>query len=238
MGLTGRWFRVALPVALLLLLLLASCSSHKPPRAAPASSVVPGQTQEGMSSWYGKEFDGRPTASGERFDMNGISAAHRTLPLGTLVRVTNLENDREVELRVNDRGPFVKGRILDCSYGAAKALGFAGAGLARVRIEVLEAAKERPRRTPPPGEVLLGTQAPTQQVLDGTFTVQAGAFLNPANAVLFRDHLAKTYGDAYVIKFRDFFRVRVGHLDTEEAADQLRERLRTSGVDSFVTRND
>jgi len=236
---TGNGRRVLgiAPLALSLLL-LASCSSHKPPHAAPPATAIPGQTQEGMSSWYGKEFDGRPTASGERFDMNGVSAAHRTLPLGTLVRVTNLENDREVELRVNDRGPFVKGRILDCSYGAAKALGFSGAGLARVRIEVLEAAKERPRHTPPPGELLLATQVPTQQVLDGTFTVQAGAFINQANAVKFRDQLAKTYGDAYVIKFRDFFRVRVGHLNTEEEADLLKERIRSSGVESFVTRND
>jgi rare lipoprotein A len=232
----GKWILRLAPLAMVLV--LASCSSHKPPRGAPPSAAVPGQTQEGMSSWYGKEFDGRPTASGERFDMNGISAAHRTLPLGTLVRVTNLDNDREVELRINDRGPFVKGRILDCSYGAAKSLGFAGAGLARVRIEVLETAKERPRRAPPPGEILVASQTPAQQVLDGTFTVQAGAFLNQANALRFRDQLAKTYGDAYVIKFRDFYRVRVGHLNTEEEADLLQERIRSSGGESFVTRND
>lgn len=236
MTLDRRWMG---PIAALFaVFLLASCSSHKHPKAAPPAAAVPGQRQEGMSSWYGKEFDGRPTASGERFDMNGVSAAHRTLPLGTLVRVTNLENNREVELRINDRGPFVKGRILDCSYGAAKALGFAGAGLARVRVEVLEAAKERPRRTVPAGEVLVATQGTAQQVLDGSFTVQAGAFVNEANALRFRDQLSKTYGDAYVIKFRDFYRVRVGHLDTEEEADLLKERIRSSGVESFVTRND
>jgi rare lipoprotein A len=191
-----------------------------------------------VSSWYGKEFDGRPTASGERFDMNGVSAAHRTLPLGTKVRVTNLENDREVELKINDRGPFVKGRILDCSYGAARELGFAGAGLARVRIEVLEEARERPRRVLPPGEILVAPGMTTQKVLDGSFTVQAGAFLSEANATRFRDKLARTHGDAYVIKFREFYRVRVGHLATEEEAEILRERLQGTSGQCFVTRND
>jgi len=115
-----------------------------PPPPAPSHGGQPrqGRALEGVSSWYGKEFDGRPTASGERFDMNGLSAAHRTLALGTLARITNLENGREVDLRINDRGPFVRedpGLLLRRGQGS----GFAGAGLARVRIEVLEEGRER-----------------------------------------------------------------------------------------------
>jgi rare lipoprotein A len=170
--------------------------------------------------------------------MHGLSAAHRTLALGTLARVTNLENGREVDLRINDRGPFVSGRILDCSFGAAKALGFAGAGLARVRIEVLEEGRERPRRTPPPGEILVSPGEPTGEILDGTFTVQAGAFVNQANATRFRDRLSQTIPDAYVIQFRDFYRVRLGHLATEEDAEALRRRIQKLGIEGFVTRND
>jgi rare lipoprotein A len=193
---------------------------------------------EGVSSWYGKEFHGRPTASGERFDMNGLSAAHRTLALGTRARITNLENGRAVDLVINDRGPFIRGRILDCSYGSAKALGFAGAGLARVRIEVLEEGRERPRRSPPPGEVLVAPGAHTETVLDGSYTVQAGAFASETNAQRFRDQLSKAFGDAYVIKFRDLYRVRLGHLATEDEAEALHTRIQKSGIESFVTRND
>ena len=127
-----KYWVLGISTCLGLLALLSACGHKKPPKAVPSPPV--GHVQEGVSSWYGKEFDGRPTASGERFDMNGMTAAHRTLPLGTEVRVTNLENGQEADLRINDRGPFVRGRILDCSYGAAKSLGFAGAGMARVRI--------------------------------------------------------------------------------------------------------
>jgi len=94
--------------------------------------------QEGIASFYGTEFDGKTTANGETFDMYKFTAAHRTLPLGTKVKVKNLENNRSIILRINDRGPYVDGRIIDLSYAAAKQLGFVENGTARVRIEVLE----------------------------------------------------------------------------------------------------
>ncbi|HSG47575.1 MAG TPA: septal ring lytic transglycosylase RlpA family protein [Longimicrobiales bacterium] len=98
-----------------------------------------GYEEEGMASWYGEEFHGRPTASGEKFDMHGYTAAHRTLPLHTWVEVTNLDNGRALILRVNDRGPFARThqRILDLSYGAARELGVVGPGTARVRVRAL-----------------------------------------------------------------------------------------------------
>ncbi|MBC8214081.1 MAG: septal ring lytic transglycosylase RlpA family protein [Candidatus Marinimicrobia bacterium] len=92
----------------------------------------------GMSSYYGKDFHGKLTANGEIFDMYGLTAAHKTLPLNTIVRVTNLNNDKSLILRINDRGPYIAGRILDCSYGAAKKLGFVSAGVTKVKIEVIE----------------------------------------------------------------------------------------------------
>ena len=97
-----------------------------------------GYLEVGLASWYGKKFHGRPTSNGERFDMYGLSAAHKSLPLPTLVRVTNLDNGRRVTLRVNDRGPFHDDRLIDLSYQAAVALGFADKGLAPVVVEALD----------------------------------------------------------------------------------------------------
>jgi len=105
-----------------------------------------GYDEVGMASWYGKDFHGNRTANGEVYNMYGISAAHKTLPLGTRVRVTNLENRRSVNLVINDRGPFVKGRVLDLSYGAAKHLGTVEKGVAKVRITALSSMPRKPSR--------------------------------------------------------------------------------------------
>ncbi|WP_337995582.1 septal ring lytic transglycosylase RlpA family protein [Oleispirillum naphthae] len=106
--------------------------------------------EEGVASWYGPDFHGKRTANGERYDMHALTAAHRTLPMPSLVRVTNLENRRSAILRINDRGPFARNRILDVSKRAADALGFIGQGTARVRVEILAeesiALKERLQR--------------------------------------------------------------------------------------------
>jgi len=94
--------------------------------------------QIGVSSYYGTQFHGKLTANGEVFDMYGVTAAHKTLPLGTVARITNLENDKSIILRINDRGPYVGGRILDCSYGAALKLDFVTNGTAKVKIQIIE----------------------------------------------------------------------------------------------------
>jgi len=99
----------------------------------------PAAKQRGLSSWYGRHFHGKKTASGEAFDMHAMTAAHRTLPFQTRVRVTNLANGRQVIVRINDRGPHRADRLIDLSQGAARALGFSGKGLARVELEVLPA---------------------------------------------------------------------------------------------------
>lgn len=103
-----------------------------------------GYDERGVASWYGRDFHGKATASGDIYDMNGLTAAHKTLPLGTVVRVTNLHNGRSVDLLVNDRGPFVDGRIIDLSYGAARRLGSAVTGLAQVRVQAVGIAGDRP----------------------------------------------------------------------------------------------
>ena len=106
------------------------------------------KTIKGISSFYGLNdgFHGKLTANGEVFDMNAMTAAHKTLPLGSLVRVTNLDNDKSVTVRINDRGPYVVGRILDCSYGVARDLGFAGKGTTTVRIDVIEFGDNKYRK--------------------------------------------------------------------------------------------
>ncbi len=106
-----------------------------PAQAAPAPPI--GYSETGVASWYGPEFQGRRTASGEIFDMHALTAAHRTLPFGSIVRVTRLDTGAEVVVRINDRGPFAKGRILDLSYAAALKLDLVRSGTARVRIEVI-----------------------------------------------------------------------------------------------------
>lgn len=104
-------------------------------RPAPAAPRV---VQTGAASWYGQAHHGKKTASGEAFDMYALTAAHRSLPLGTRIRVTNVANGRAIDVRINDRGPVIPGRIIDLSYGAARALGAVGDGVFRVRIAILE----------------------------------------------------------------------------------------------------
>ena len=106
------------------------------------------KTIKGISSFYGLNdcFHGKLTANGEVFDMNAMTAAHKTLPLGSLVRVTNLENDKSVTVRINDRGPYVQGRMLDCSYGVARDLGFVDKGTTTVRVDVIEFGDNKYRK--------------------------------------------------------------------------------------------
>ena len=140
-------------IVFILILFIMACSSA--PRYAQGSShSTPARSSKkirngsknvkhkklmiGISSYYAEDFHGKLTANGEVYDMYGVTAAHKTLPLNTIVRVTNLDNEKSLILRINDRGPYVKGRILDCSYGAAKKLGFLSNGTTQVRVEVIE----------------------------------------------------------------------------------------------------
>jgi len=139
--------RAANFIIILAVIILVACSSsprygHGTTNRKEKPSVKYNRSTKkvlhGVSSFYAKDFHGKLTANGEIFDMYGLTAAHKTLPLNTIVRVTNVANDKSLILRINDRGPYVKGRILDCSYGAALKLGFVNEGTAKVKIEIIE----------------------------------------------------------------------------------------------------
>ena len=142
--------RVLSQAALTLLLVTALGAAPDNNKTPDSNQGTPGQTQEyikpiptrkfqvGRASWYGRLFQYRKTASGEPYDMHDFTAAHRTLPLGSWVKVTNLKNDKSVMVRINDRGPVLKSRILDLSYGAAMILGIRDQGIAKVRLDVIE----------------------------------------------------------------------------------------------------
>lgn len=141
-----------------------------------------GYEESGIASWYGKDFHGKPTANGEIYDMNGVTAAHKTLPLGTMVEVTRLDNGSKIVTRVNDRGPFVAERIIDLSYGTARKLDIVGAGTARVRVVALAEGKAGSGGAPVPSQ-------PLPDFAHGTFYVQTGAFAETANASKVRESL-------------------------------------------------
>ena len=129
-------FLVVSALTLLLLILGSGCASHRPSSVARPQ---PGSEQIGTASYYAREFQGRKTASGERYDMNRLTAAHRTYPFGTTLRVTHLGNGKNVVVRINDRGPFARGRVIDLSLAAARRLDMVRSGTAQVRIEAINA---------------------------------------------------------------------------------------------------
>ena len=177
-----------------------------------------GFVQTGVASWYGMDFHGKTTSNGEIYDMNAMTAAHKTLPLGVYVKVYNKENGREAIVRVNDRGPFVKGRIIDLSYGAAKKLGVDVAGTAPVRIEALGY-----RVSGPAGREEYSSQVNYDA---GNYTVQVGAFKDYQNAVKLSEEMKKAVGfseiHAAMVYGELFYRVYAGKhtsLKSAEAAE-------------------
>src|SRR5271168_914545 len=188
-----------------------------PPIPPPA-----GYTEEGNASWYGVPFNGRRASNGEIYDMYKLTAAHRTLPFETMVRVTNLNNGKSTTVRITDRGPFVENRIIDLSLAAAREIESVGPGVVPVRVEVI-------------------TQGVDPTV--GYFTVQVGAFRDQGNAQRLRDRLNLSYSPIFIQQYDSpdglFYRVRVGKISGEDAARQLGEQLRArEGFTPFVVRLD
>ena len=197
----------------------APAKRGKPPAAVPPAN---GYVQEGNASWYGNPFHGRRASNGEIYDMNKMTAAHRTLPFDTMVRVTNLNNGKSTTVRITDRGPFVENRIIDLSRAAAQEIESIGPGVVPVRIEVLSA-----------GVDLTG----------GFFCVQVGAFKDKGNADRLRDRLMSTYSPVAIqmVDTADgtFYRVRVGKVAGEDAARDFAEQLRErEGFSTLVFRLD
>jgi rare lipoprotein A len=181
---------------------------------------VPGATQTGLASWYGGDdgFNGKPTSSGEIYDDSKMTAAHRTLPLGTWVEVENTANGRRARVRINDRGPFVAGRILDLSRAAARDLDAIGPGVIPVRITVLDPAPERLVVSP-----------------TGQWSVQIGSFASAYRAETLAGKVRGTGRRVYTEGYRGLTRVKVGPFGSKPDAAQELSRLEAEGYEGIVT---
>ncbi len=200
-----------------------------------------GFSQTGYASWYGKKFHGNKTSNGEVYDMFAMSAAHKTLAIPSYVRVENLENGRTAIVRVNDRGPFHEGRIIDLSYAAAKKLGFHHKGTAKVRIEVIEHAgpalqvAERPKSTPatppsagPAKSALAAAAAPTVPPPGPQTYLQVGAFSKQESAADLRTRLMSSIGTKVLVRpepNQSLFKVLVGPIVDNVELLTLRQKL-------------
>ena len=222
---------VLVPVLVLSLLFTTAClpKQHvryeRRPPASPTARTIPEKVEKretrgvqyGVASWYGPDFHGKPTSSGEIYDMHQLTCAHNTLALGTTVIVTNLENGRSLELKVNDRGPFVKERILDVSYAGAQILGIYEKGTAFVKVETVGPwIEEVPR-----------------------FTLQLGSFAEESNAQRLADQLRKDFDNVHVATVetstQKYYRVRIGQFETKELAFNTAEKLSQMGFRVLVT---
>jgi rare lipoprotein A len=181
--------------------------------------VALGYTEEGLASWYGGKdgFEGKPTASGEIFDGKKMTAAHRTLPLGTWVRVVNTHTGQTAQVRINDRGPFIQGRILDLSRSGADALGVVGPGVAPVRITVVS-----------PGPAVLEVST------TGRWSVQVGSFASAYRAEQLAGQLREAGHRVYTEPFDGLTRVKVGPFDAKPAAAAALQQLESEGWEGIV----
>jgi len=185
-------------------------------------STSNGFVQTGVASWYGKDFHGKNTSNGERYDMHAMTAAHKTLPLGVYVKVHNRDNGRDTIVRVNDRGPFVKNRIIDLSYAAAKKLGVDIAGTAPVRIEAL-------------GYRVSGHEAykAAESYDAGNYTVQIGSFKDQKNAERLSGEMKNLHGFSEihqtVVNSETFFRVYAGKYSSLTAAEKAEQEFSEHG---------
>ncbi len=185
-----------------------------------------GYREKGLASWYGEEEHGKPTSNGETFDMYKMTAAHKTLPIGSVVKVSNTANGRKTVVRINDRGPFVEDRIIDLSFQAAKALDILACGVAPVEIEVLS-----------PGSSPLAANKDSSQC--GTFTIQVGAFSNRETALQVYGRLKKDYDYSDIQEAKTgrgiVYRVHAGRFRTRQEAEAARPALAGNGYkDAFI----
>ena len=223
--------RLALSIFFIYFVLLISCT-HAPPPSPKAEKMPPpymvggkvyyplGKVKDykerGVASWYGQEFHGKKTSCGEQYDMYATTAAHRILPFGTKVQVTNLENGKKTVVVINDRGPFAKDRILDLSYRGAKEIGLIGPGTAFVELEVV------------------GVPDTTPLDWSGVFTVQLGAFKELKNALRLKEKISLINPSAHIATYTThegtvFYQVRVGKYNNLEETIQAQRELESKG---------
>lgn len=221
-----RLSRLFLPV--FLAALVQACAGRQPPAApappppappAPSGPQGAGWSEEGIASWYGGDdgFEGKPTASGEIYDSSQLTAAHRELPLGTVVDVINVANGRSVRVRINDRGPFARGRVLDLSYEAARRLGLIGPGTGRVRLTV----------------VSIGP-APTPAATRALWVVQVGSFADRERAARHAERVRAAGREAFLEPYNGLSRVDVGPFSSREDAERALAELEAAGFEGIV----
>ena len=203
---------------LLILPVFFSCAKKAVDSGLPPSGgyIEEGYTQIGIASWYGIDEHNKRAANGERFSKYAYTAAHKSLPMGTVVRVTNLENGRDVLVKINDRGPFVRGRIIDLSYAAAQSVGMVKEGTVKVKVEVVSTPSTR-----------------DGSIFDALYTIQVGSFSTRDNASDLKRRLDSKYEDVRIetvqLSGESYYRVRVGRFADRKDAEKTASRLRRDG---------
>lgn len=207
-------------------------------------SVSMAQVQTGKASFYADKFDGHPTASGEKYRHNKLTGAHKTLPFGTVVRVTNVDNNQSVEVTINDRGPYVDGRIIDVSKSAAEQLGFVNKGLAEVKLEVIDAGdgkKSDPAR--PIDNVVVDENEfydfeISRQKPRG-YGIQIGTYQELVNLMRLADNLKNSYKKQVTVQVKlmngvKYYGLILGKFPSRPKAEQFREELKKKFPDAFL----
>lgn len=204
------------------------------------------QIQKGTASYYADKFEGKQTASGEKYKHKNLTAAHKTLPFGTIVKVTNLENQETVEVRINDRGPFVAGRVIDLSRSAAEKLKFVNQGLAEVQIEVLDAGDGRTNSNRP---VQIDQQIDREAYFQmkvkrkepAGYGVQIGSFQGFDNMLKLSENVEKSYRAKIYVEVKELndskvYAIILGDYRNRKKADKLKAKINDRFPDAFVTR--
>jgi peptidoglycan lytic transglycosylase len=207
-----------------------------------------GQVQTGKASFYADRFDGHLTSSGERYHHKQLTAAHKTLPFGTIVRVTNVANNKSVEVRINDRGPYVDGRIIDLSRSAAEKLGFVNQGLADVKLEVVDPGNGKESSLPKPIDRVSVDEKEFYE-LEITrlsphgFGVQIGTYQELVNLMRLAENLKKSYRKEVTVQVKvlngvKYYSIIIGDFPKQEKALQFRDHLIKKYPDAFVVEYD
>lgn len=213
-----------------------------------ATILSMGQTQTGKASFYADNFEGRLTANGEKYRHKNLTAAHKTLPFGTRVRVTNLANQKQVEVVINDRGPYVDGRILDLSKSAAEQLGFVNQGIAEVSLQVLDAGDGKGtvpvtiQDSAPPDEKEF-YDLDVERKNPGGFGVQLGTYQELVNLIRMADNLKASYKKKVIVQVKNvngtkYYALILGGFSTRAKADKFRESIRNKYPDAFIAEFD
>lgn len=202
------------------------------------------QVQSGTASFYADKFEGKPTASGEKYRHNKLTAAHRTLPFGTVVKVTNIANNQSVEVTINDRGPFVEGRVIDLSKAAAEKLGFINLGLAEVRIEVVNAGDGKSGSvTKPMGEIKVDEREfydfTVKRKQPSGYGVQIGTYQELANLIRLSENLQSSYKKKVTVQVKlingvKYYAVILGAEKSRKKAQDFRDEVKKKYPDAFI----